>query len=259
MRRYSYSLSIVIITYNGADLTDRLMGSLWPLIDKSDDTEIVIVDNHSTDSTRTILDRWKSKLTDRLTVIYAEKNLGVAGGRTIGTESARGEMIMYLDNDTIVSAEAVNRLRSYLETHPSCGLVAPALRSLSGELQESAKPFPGIGVKVRNMVAGHKSGSNVSYGDTDTIHPYYVIGACQLFRRATYDSVGGLDTRIFYGPEDADFCERIRQTGLTIDYLQNVTIVHEWQRATRRSLFSRLSREHIKGLIHFYIKHKRFF
>ncbi len=250
------SLSIVIITYNGATLVDRLMSSLMILLDNNNDIEVVIVDNSSTDSTTDILNKWHQKLGNQLKIICAERNLGVAGGRSLGVSHATGKLILFLDNDTIVTQEAILQLTSYIESHPNCGVVAPALRSPQGELQESAKPFPGIVAKLRNILCGNKQ-NIVNDGNEDVLHPYYVIGACQLFRRSTYDQIGGLDTRIFYGPEDADFCERIRQTGLTVDYLQNVTIIHEWQRATRRKLFSKLSFKHLQGLILFYIKHRR--
>lgn len=253
---YYPSLSIVIITYNGATLVDRLMSSLQSLLDTNNDIEIIVVDNCSTDSTNYILGKWQNLLGSQLEVICSDRNLGVAGGRSLGVSKATGKLIMFLDNDTIVTSEAILQLKSHIESHPNCGVVAPALRSPQGELQDSAKPFPGIAVKLSNILCGNKQ-KIVNYGSDDVLHPYYVIGACQLFRHSTYDNIGGLDTRIFYGPEDADFCERIRQIGLTVDYLQNVTIIHEWQRATRRKLFSKLSFKHLQGLILFYIKHRR--
>lgn len=253
---YHPSLSIVIITYNGATLVDRLMSSLLPLLNADNNIELIVVNNCSTDSTKALLTEWKKQLGCKLEVVDAERNLGVAGGRTLGVSRSKGELIMFLDNDTIVSSDAILKLKSHIENTPNCGVVAPALRSPNGELQDSAKPFPGITVKLRNILT-RKNTQIVNYGDAEIFHPYYVIGACQLFRRSTYNLIGGLDTKIFYGPEDADFCERIRQTGLTIDYLQTVTIIHEWQRATRRKLFSKLSLKHIQGLIYFYKKHKR--
>lgn len=256
---YDHALSIIIISYNGAAFLERLLFSLRQLIETSNDIELIVVDNNSTDSTGEVLSKWQLLFREQLTIITSSKNLGVAGGRKLGIESSSGKFIMLLDNDTIVTKEAILELRSYLENNPICGVVAPALYSLSGELQESAKPFPGIGIKLRNILINRFRTSPINYGECRLIHPYYVIGACQIFRKTTYDQIGGLDTNIFYGPEDADFCERVRQAGFSIDYIQSISIIHEWQRATRRSLVSKLSFQHLKGLIYFYLKHRRFF
>lgn len=47
----------------------------------------------------------------------------------------------------------------------------------------------------------------------NVFEPEYLIGACQFFRREAYLEAGPLDENIFYGPEDADFCLRIRKKG----------------------------------------------
>ena len=46
-----------------------------------------------------------------------------------------------------------------------------------------------------------------------------MIGACQLFRRQTYYFVGGLDEWYFYGPEDVDFCLKIREAGMRVQQI----------------------------------------
>ena len=91
------------------------------------------------------------------------------------------------------------------------------------------------------------------------IEPVYVIGACQMFWRKVVDTVGMLDEHIFYGPEDADWCIRIKLAGWKTHCLNNHTIMHDYRRSTRRSPFSKLGRMHMKALLYFYWKHKRLF
>ena len=88
-------------------------------------------------------------------------------------------------------------------------------------------------------------------------HPYYVIGACQVFRRDVLGKVGLLDEGIFYGPEDCDFCIRVRKAGFTIDYLPQLRLTHDWRRATRRSPLGTLGRRHLKALLRFWMRHPR--
>lgn len=86
----------------------------------------------------------------------------------------------------------------------------------------------------------------------------YVIGACQLIRREVISDVGYLDDNIFYGPEDADYCLRARLAGWKIVYLPYVSFMHDYQQMTNKRLFSKMSFIHLKSLIYFFIKHKRF-
>ena len=79
----------------------------------------------------------------------------------------------------------------------------------------------------------------------------------QMMRREVLDQVGLLDEAIFYGPEDADLCHRLREAGWKIKYLPQYSIIHTYYRRTQRKPFSRLGRKHIQGLLHFYHKHGR--
>lgn len=251
------TLSIIILTCNQRCYTLQLLPMLDEWLKRNPGSELIIVDNGSTDGTAQavmaspIMERGQGKY------IFNKKNLGVAAGRNCGLKRAKGDYIMILDNDTEVEPEAIDSLMAYLESHPECGLCAPALVSPEGDLQDSAKPFPGLGIKVRHLL--HK-GMNVREREAmESGKPEYVIGACQLFRREITDEIGLLDEKIFYGPEDADWCLRIAATGKSIDYLPEIRIIHHWQRASNRSPFSRLARRHARALLYFYRKHRRLF
>ena len=71
--------------------------------------------------------------------------------------------------------------------------------------------------------------------------------------------VGVLDEHIFYGPEDADWCLRVKQAGWKIHCLYNYTIMHDYRRSTKTRPLSPLGRKHIKALLYFYWKTKRLF
>ena len=78
-----------------------------------------------------------------------------------------------------------------------------------------------------------------------------------MIRREALEQVGNLDEAIFYGPEDADFCIRLRQHGWQVKYLPQYSIIHTYYRRTSRKPFSRLGMKHIRGLLHLYNKHHR--
>ena len=249
-------LSIVILTYNQKDYTLRCLDALGPYMESHPGDEVILVDNGSTDTTLSDIEKRNYSWRRQLIIEAHGENSGVAKGRNIGISKSRGDIVMILDNDTVPEQNAIEFLVNYLESNDSVGVAAPKLCAPDGTVQQSAKSFPGIGVKIRNVIG---CGGKKELAGDDTIHPYYVIGACQVFRRRNYETVGGLDERIFYGPEDADFCQRIRKAGLTVDYLPQVSIIHDYQRATTRRILSPLGIRHIKALFYFWWKHKRIF
>ena len=225
-------LSIVVLTCNQRDFTVRLLKSLSDYMTGHPDTELLLIDNGSTDGTIDAIRDMRFPWIGQATIIRNTRNLGVAAGRNVGLRKAKGQLVMLLDNDTIVTASSIERLVAYMQHSETTGLAAPALISMAGARQDSAKPYPGILLKARHLFGLRPSESEIQAMNTD--HPPYVIGACQIFRKETLEAVGLLDEHIFYGPEDADFCIRISKTGKTIDYLKHISITHDWQRATSR-------------------------
>ncbi|MGM9862104.1 MAG: glycosyltransferase family 2 protein [Muribaculaceae bacterium] len=249
-------LSIVILTCNQSAYTLRCLASLSPYMQAHADAEVVLVDNGSTDGTAAAIAAEHYPWSSRLRLIRLGSNRGVAAGRNVGLQEAVGEVIMILDNDTIITADAIVALTAYVSDHRDVGIAAPQLLSPAGEVQDSAKPFPGLGIKLRNVLGLRARSASALPPAAD---PYYVIGACQVMRREVMQRVGLLDEHIFYGPEDADYCARVRAAGFSIKYLPHIIIVHDWQRATTRRVLSPLGRRHIAALLYFYRKHHRLF
>ena len=63
----------------------------------------------------------------------------------------------------------------------------------------------------------------------------YVLGACQLFTAEAQAAAGEIDPRIFFGPDDVDWCLRIRRSGLRVVYHPAATVVHGYRRTLRRA------------------------
>lgn len=253
-------LTIIILTCNQKDYTLRLLRSMGEWLtahsEGADKVEVLLVDNGSTDGSVEAVREWMYKSgVVNLRIIEARENLGVACGRNLGLREAKGKVLMLLDNDTIADTDTFEALRDYVLANSSCGIVAPALYAPDGELQASAKPYPGLWLKLRHVL---RPGKELAYEreELEKLHPFYVIGACQVFRREIIEKVGLLDEKIFYGPEDCDFCMRVRNAGYSVDYLRHLRLTHDWRRLTRRSPFGKLGRRHAAALLHFWMKQK---
>lgn len=245
-------LSIIILTWNQKEATLRCLRSLESTLDLID-AEIIIVDNGSTDGTIEAI----ARLMPNVKTIVNNANEGVAKARNQGISAASGKYILILDNDTIANHSAIEALMSHLDSHPLTGVAACKLIGIDGKCQRSLLPYPGLRIKIANVL-GLNIKQKPFLPDIDgVLHPDYVIGACQMIPRRLFEKIGLLDQNIFYGPEDADFCLRAYDAGYTIDYLPYCSIQHLHRRSTTHHIFSALARKHMAAMWYFYRKHNR--
>lgn len=243
-------LTIIILTCNQSEYTVRCLESLRPVL--NDGARCILIDNASTDDT---LEKVRGMSLPGLTVMTLDKNMGVAPARNVGLKAIdeATKFVLILDNDTIVDTTSLKFMLLYMKDHPDFGILGPRLVSPRGVIQRSFKRFPGIGEKVRNLLYDKSTVNTIP----QAVEPFYVIGACQMIRRSLIDKIGYLDERIFFGPEDADYCMRARKAGYKVIYHPDAIIVHDWQRKSRKRPFSRIARKHMYGLAYFYMKYHR--
>jgi len=247
--------SIVILTWNSTELLRGCLASL-PQALRMFPHEVIVVDNGSRGYTPASLRLefpW-------MQVIVNRKNRGVAPGRNQGMQVAQGEYIILLDDDTVVQPGTFDHLLKYMDAHPEIGLCAPKLLDLYGQLQLTCRCFPTISDKLARQLpfaAAHRLRQDAELADWDhnSVRAVdYVIGACQVIRRAALVEVGLLDEKIFYGPEDVDLCLRLQQAGWQIVYNPEVIVIHK-ERRVARAMFASLSWKHFWGLSHYFWKH----
>ena len=97
-------VSVLLVTWNSASFLDECFASL----DRQDyrDLEVIVVDNASTDATRELLRpreaAWR--------VIYNEANVGFAAGQNQAMRQAKGDWLLCLNPDVLLSPDFVSRL-----------------------------------------------------------------------------------------------------------------------------------------------------
>ncbi|MDR2040701.1 MAG: glycosyltransferase family 2 protein [Tannerella sp.] len=255
-------LSVVIIGHNSWPYLEKNLASLRFLAGDPQ-AEIIYVDNASTDATL----REIRRLHPHVTVLENRSNAGISAARNRGIRRAGGEYTWLLDSDTEASPAALEAMLSFMDHHPEAGLCGCKLYGQDGRIQESCRRFPTICGKLkaawriltrRRGKAPLGSAPDSGY-DLDADRPFevdYLIGACQLFRRTAQEKTGLLDERIFYGPEDADFCLRMRQSGYKVFYLPHVSMFHAYQRLSSHRVFSLINLRHLQGLAYYFRKHR---
>lgn len=250
------NLSCILLTWNSERYVERCLASLLADLDGAGlSFEVLLIDNGSTDGTLAALSRLARP---ELTVIPLGHNTGTTFSRNIGLRMARGEFVAILDSDIeLREPGTLARLLQFLHSSPDTGIVAPQLRFPSGRYQKTVDIFPTLTHKLRRFVAlraMEEREGRAPLGDMPQ-GVDYAVSAFWVMPRAVLDRVGLLDERIFYAPEDVDYCLRVALAGLGVTYLPRLTAVHHAQEISRRRLLSKSFREHLKGLAYFYRKH----
>jgi len=255
-------LSVVILNWNSLKFLKGCIDSIYHHTHLNS-FEIIIVDNGSRDGSVQFVQAHYPKCS----IIANPHNRGVAPARNQGLLASKGDYILAVDVDTVVLPNAIDVLVQEMDLRPDVGLSGPKLVHPDGTLQYSCRKLPTIGSKLFRQLPrcwGELCLWDEEYRDWDHSTPRrvdYVIGACQLIRRTAMEEVGLYDERIFYGPEDVDYCLRMWRAGWGVLYNPKATIIHYEQRAsrTRLHLLRPLFWKHLWGLVIYFWKYKYLF
>ena len=210
-------VSIVVPVYNKLDYTIACLRSLGEHAG-SIAFEVIVIDDASADTT-------PERLAQIAGVRYLRnaQNLGFIGSCNAGAAAARGEFVLFLNNDTVVTAGWLEALLRCFDEEPDAGLVGSKLVYPDGRLQEAG-----------GIVFNDGSGWNYGRFDDPADPKYnfrrecdYCSGAAVMLRRALFERLGGFDTR--YAPayyEDTDLAFAVRAQGLKVFYEPRSTVVH---------------------------------
>lgn len=217
------SISIVIPCHDGAELTEVCLSSLLETLPRSFDGEILVVDDASSDLTAELLEATR-RLDGRVRALRNRENLGFLGSCNRGAEEARGEYLLFLNNDTILLPGWLPPLVRIYHDYPDAGAVGGRLLYADGRLQEAGC-----------LVFSDGSAAKFGYGDPDADAPLYgyvrevdyVSGALLLTPQRLFDDLGGLDPRYGFGfYDDDDYCFAVRAAGRRVYYQPESVIVH---------------------------------
>ena len=224
-------LSIIIVNYNSRSLIEQCLDSVGKAI-VGINTEIIIVDNNSSDGSKEYLPR---KFTS-VKFIFNDANLGFAKACNQGFKISSGTYILFLNPDTILSETCLKDCISFFETHTDAGAVGVRMLDEKGNfLRESKRGFPTPAASFYKLF-----GLTAMFPGSKTIAKYYqghlpensnspvdvLSGAFMMIKRETFERVNGFDELFFMYGEDIDLSLRITQSGLKNYYLGKISVTH---------------------------------
>jgi N-acetylglucosaminyl-diphospho-decaprenol L-rhamnosyltransferase len=208
------SVDVIIVTYGSAALIPSCLASLW----QSDRvSRVVVVDNASDDGSAEAARRAGAAV-----VIQNDCNLGFARAVNIGLAEVADDLVLLLNPDARLSAEALTVLCEDFAADPAVAVAGPLLRAddcsvtagagrtatLAGRVGQCV-PVVGRSRRLRPEYALPRDpgalGRPVDVG--------YLYGAAMLVDRRFLTACGGLDERFFLFAEDEDLCRRARAAG----------------------------------------------
>jgi GT2 family glycosyltransferase len=206
------ALSAIVPARNAALTLARCLDAL--VAQRSDDIEIIVVDDGSTDVTSAIASRYDVRL------LRLPTNMGASAARNRGAQMARAPILFFLDADVELGPGQMARAKALMAGGEDCAIIGsydddPAATSIISRFKNLA----------------HHHFHQRSRGEATTFW-----GACGLIRRETFLQLGGFDEKQF-GIEDVELGYRMTTHGIRIVLVPELQVKH-LKRWTLRSLIT---------------------
>jgi len=254
-------VSIIMLTFNALQYTKKCINSIFK--HTKEPFELIVVDNGSTDGTVAYLEaetggrrteaggrkkkgKGKKKKSGkpeiRIKIIKNRENLGFAAGNNQGMAVAKGNYILLMNNDIVVTPGWLTRMMACAERNPQIGIVGPVSNYVSGpqlikevsydttslvRLNKFSNAFS-KSYDTTSLVRLNKFSNAFSKKHAGQAKSFWrVVGFCMLIKRAVIEKIGGLDGRYGLGNfEDDDFSLRAALAGFESWIAQDCFVHH---------------------------------
>lgn len=208
--------SIIVLTFNGLELNKKCITSI--LKNTEGDFEIVIVDNASSDGT---VDYLKSLDDSRINIEYNKNNVGFAEGNNQAAKMAKGELLVFLNNDTEVTKNWIMPLQKAIGSK-DVGVAGSKLLYPDGKIQHAGVVFSYKGMP-RHIYRRFENDFSPANKEREF---QAVTGACLAIKKELFVRLSGFDEGYINGLEDVDLCFKVRELSLKVMYCPKSTVIH---------------------------------
>ncbi len=225
------TVSIIIVVWNAKKYVLECLDSLREHC-KNAYTEVIVVDNCSTDGTPEIVD----EMFPEFKLIRNPENYGFAKANNIGISASSGEYVCLVNSDVKFIDDCISPLLGYLGANPGVAMVGPKmLLAATGVAARSTMRFPtpwnylcrALGLDVLFKRSRLFGGFMMSDFDHQTTRPVEVLNCWFVVaRRSAVQRVGPLDPQFFMYGEDIDWSYRFHQAGEQIVFFAGAGAIH---------------------------------
>jgi len=224
------SVSVVIVVWNAKAYVLECLESLIQHCSGAY-TEVIIVDNASTDGTPELIERRFPEFT----IIRNTENLGFAKANNIGIQHTTGEYVCLVNSDVKFTSDCFSPMLEYFAEHPEASMLGPQSLWPNGEVRRSTMRFPtvwnnfcrALGLHLlfkKSRLFGGLEMSEFNHLSTRAVE--VLVGWFVVARRSAINRVGLLDPQFFIYGEDVDWCYRFHQCGEKVVFFADAEAVH---------------------------------
>lgn len=217
-------ITLIICTYN----REKYIGPLLDSIAKNDyptaDYEIVLVDNNCTDNTRGVCEQFAAGHPDITLRYVVETEQGLSAARNKGIEEAKGEIIIYVDDDALVDEDYIRIYAEHFAVHPEMMAAGGPIEPL----YETEEP------KWMSPYTKALLTAWMNYGDKVREYPNgrYPGGGNAAYRKEVFNKVGLFNTELgrkgsaLLASEEKDIFDKMHALGMQVRYLPTPVLHH---------------------------------
>lgn len=229
-------VSVIYVNYKSSS---DLLESIKSLISSKPKVsyEVIVVDNSPEDNVSDKLKQFKPK--SKIKYLKAKTNLGYGAGNNLGTESAKGEYLLFLNPDTLIKKNTVDELVKFLDGNKKAAVVAPNLVVTKNNI------FDDIGAReltplraifslsfIAKIFPRNKFKRKYRMQDLSKDKKRQAVavpGSAFMIRKDVFNEVGKFDEKMFMYFEEADLGKRLKEAGYKSYIIPNSEVIHKWE------------------------------
>jgi GT2 family glycosyltransferase len=228
-------LSIVIVNYNVRYFLELCLLSVQKA-SKNIESEIIVVDNVSSDGSCEML---VQNYPD-VQLIQNTKNVGFSKANNQGVAKAKGEYVLILNPDTVVSETTFEKMLHFADQKINVGAIGAQLVDGAGVfLPESKRGIPTLKATFFKLTGlNAKKGTYYNHGldKDDNGQVEILVGAFMMLKKSVYQEIGGFDEDYFMYGEDIDLSFRLLKKGYQNYYFGATKTIHFKGESTRKDV-----------------------
>lgn len=217
-------VSVIICTYNRSDLLKSSIESIQLQNFSTDNFEIIVVDNNSSDDTKTVVESLAIYSTVRIKYVF-ESRQGLSFARNTGIEHSEAEIVVFTDDD--VEAE-INWLRELVLVFD-----CPEIACVGGPIRPLWPFEKPTWINTDQLIEPLTISEFSAAKETGYFSGHYPFGANIAFLRETFKKFGAFSEGLgrqagkLLSNEEIELCQRIEAAGKLIRFAPNAVIYHK--------------------------------
>lgn len=255
-------VSIIFVNWNSKALLRQCLASVEAHRD-GHDYEIIVIDNASFDGCDAML----AEHFPSVRFIQSQDNLGFGRANNAAARVSRSDLLLFLNPDTEVLGDALNRLVAHARTLPRCGAVGGTLLNADRSLQTSSLlAYPTL---LNQLLDSNVLRRVWPRSRLWAMAPLFsnrsepsaveaISGACLMMPRAVFEAIGGFSAEYFMYSEDTDICYKAHLHGYINYYVPDARVVHYGDGSVRSAKSNFAVVMAIESLWRFMAKHRGF-